>query len=63
MVLVLVLILVLQDWLQGPYVYALYEDYGFDQGDIAMLFICGNVSLDIRRIFFTARTHLSRCLR
>jgi len=34
----------LGDWLQGPYVYALYADYGFDQGDIAMLFICGFLS-------------------
>jgi MFS family permease len=29
------------DWLQGPYVYALYESYGFSQGDIANLFIVG----------------------
>lgn len=39
--LVVYLLAFLGDWLQGPYVYALYEDYGFDQGDIAMLFICG----------------------
>lgn len=29
------------DWLQGPYVYALYESYGFTQGDNAMLFTAG----------------------
>jgi MFS family permease len=29
------------DWLQGPYIYALYEDYGFGKSDIALLFICG----------------------
>jgi len=29
------------DWLQGPYVYALYDEYGFDQGDIAVLFVAG----------------------
>lgn len=29
------------DWLQGPYVYALYEAYGFSRSDNAMLFICG----------------------
>jgi len=29
------------DWLQGPYVYALYQYYGFTQGDIARLFIAG----------------------
>lgn len=30
-----------QDWLQGPYVYALYDSYGFDSEDIAILFIMG----------------------
>ena len=29
------------DWLQGPYVYALYDSYGFDRGAIAKLFIAG----------------------
>jgi len=29
------------DWLQGPYVYALYEAYGFVKQDIALLFIAG----------------------
>ena len=29
------------DWLQGPYVYALYEHYGFSRGDIGRLFIAG----------------------
>jgi len=29
------------DWLQGPYVYALYEAYGFGMGDIAKLFVAG----------------------
>ena len=29
------------DWLQGPYVYALYADYGFDQHEIAQLFVAG----------------------
>ena len=29
------------DWLQGPYVYALYEAYGFGRGDIGRLFIAG----------------------
>lgn len=29
------------DWLQGPYIYALYESYGFEKGDIALLFIAG----------------------
>jgi len=29
------------DWLQGPYVYALYEAYGFPREDIARLFVTG----------------------
>lgn len=29
------------DWLQGPYVYALYQYYGFDVKDIGRLFIAG----------------------
>ncbi|KAG2555272.1 hypothetical protein PVAP13_9KG566200 [Panicum virgatum] len=29
------------DWLQGPYVYYLYRQYGFDKGDIGRLFIAG----------------------
>jgi len=29
------------DWLQGPYVYALYESYGFSENDIACLFVAG----------------------
>uniref|UniRef100_A0A7S2JQG3 Molybdate-anion transporter n=1 Tax=Cyanoptyche gloeocystis TaxID=77922 RepID=A0A7S2JQG3_9EUKA len=29
------------DWLQGPYVYALYEKYGYQEGDIGKLFIMG----------------------
>lgn len=29
------------DWLQGPYVYALYSHYGYDKADIGKLFIAG----------------------
>lgn len=29
------------DWLQGPYVYALYSDYHFSQHEIAQLFVAG----------------------
>jgi len=32
------------DWLQGPYVYALYSDYGFNRSDIGVLFIGGFLS-------------------
>jgi MFS family permease len=35
------LLAVLSDWLQGPYVYALYDAYGFSQHDIAILFVAG----------------------
>jgi predicted MFS family arabinose efflux permease len=31
----------LSDWLQGPYVYALYSEYGFEQHHIAQLFVAG----------------------
>lgn len=29
------------DWLQGPYVYALYQHYGYEVKDIGRLFIAG----------------------
>lgn len=32
------------DWLQGPYVYELYVSYGFNQQQIAELFVCGFAS-------------------
>ena len=35
------LIMMAADWLQGPYVYALYSHYGFSIGQIALLFIVG----------------------
>jgi MFS family permease len=35
------LIMMAADWLQGPYVYALYSHYGFSIGEIALLFIIG----------------------
>jgi len=39
--LVVYLLAVLSDWLQGPYVYALYDDYGYNQHMIAVLFVAG----------------------
>jgi MFS transporter, MFS domain-containing protein family, molybdate-anion transporter len=39
--LVVYLIMLMADWLQGPYVYALYQQYGFSKGDIGILFIVG----------------------
>jgi len=35
------LLMMMADWLQGPYVYALYAAYGFSKGDIGVLFIAG----------------------
>ncbi|GAM17291.1 hypothetical protein SAMD00019534_004660, partial [Acytostelium subglobosum LB1] len=32
------------DWMQGPYVYALYKSYGFAMSDIAILFVSGFLS-------------------
>jgi MFS transporter, MFS domain-containing protein family, molybdate-anion transporter len=32
------------DWLQGPYVYELYVSYGFSRSQIAELFVCGFAS-------------------
>ena len=29
------------DWMQGPYVYALYEHYGMSTYDINVLFVAG----------------------
>lgn len=29
------------DWIQGPYIYALYETYGLSKSDIAVLFLSG----------------------
>ena len=35
------LLATLSDWLQGPYVYALYDAYGYSQHAIAILFVAG----------------------
>jgi len=34
-------LVMLGDWLQGPYVYALYDAYGYSQHDNAVLFVVG----------------------
>lgn len=34
-------LLMMADWLQGPYVYVLYESYGFTEQQIAQLFVGG----------------------
>ncbi|KAG0287859.1 Molybdate-anion transporter [Linnemannia gamsii] len=38
------LTVMMSDWLQGPYLYALYHSYNFSMYDIAVLFITGFVS-------------------
>jgi MFS family permease len=35
------LLATISDWLQGPFVYALYTDYGFKKIEIAQLFVAG----------------------
>uniref|UniRef100_A0A1B6KYB1 Molybdate-anion transporter n=1 Tax=Graphocephala atropunctata TaxID=36148 RepID=A0A1B6KYB1_9HEMI len=32
------------DWLQGPYIYKLYSDYGYEEEEIAVLYIAGFAS-------------------
>jgi predicted MFS family arabinose efflux permease len=40
--LIVYLLATLSDWMQGPYVYALYQNgYGYEQHDIAVLFVAG----------------------
>lgn len=36
---VVYLTMMMADWLQGPYVYALYDHYGFSKGQIGQLFM------------------------
>jgi MFS family permease len=42
--LIVFLLAMFSDWLQGPYVYELYVSYGFSQAQIAELFVCGFAS-------------------
>src|SRR6185436_846875 len=42
--LIVFLLAMFSDWLQGPYVYELYVSYGFSQVQIAELFVCGFAS-------------------
>lgn len=36
------------DWLQGPYVYAVYSAYGFSERDIKILFVAGFASSKLK---------------
>jgi MFS family permease len=42
--LIVFMLAMFSDWLQGPYVYELYVSYGFSQSQIAELFVCGFAS-------------------
>jgi len=44
------------DWIQGPYLYKIYEDLGLNQYEIAILFISGYVSAAIFGFFVGAAT-------
>lgn len=50
--LVVYLLCAYSDWLKGPYVYALYESYGFDTQQIALLFVGGFLSSLVFGTFF-----------
>jgi len=50
--LVVYLIMTGADWIQGAYVYALYEHYGFERGEIGQLFVCGFGSSLVFGTFF-----------
>ena len=45
------LLATMSDWLQGPYVYALYSDYGYSQHEIAILFVAGFGSSEYSNIY------------
>lgn len=47
------LLATLSDWLQGPYVYALYAAYGFSSHQIAVLFVAGFGSSKYLKFFHT----------
>ena len=46
------LLATMSDWLQGPYVYALYADYGYEQHEIAILFVAGFGSSKLRYYYY-----------
>ncbi|CAG8459669.1 13211_t:CDS:2 [Rhizophagus irregularis] len=45
--LIVYLLVMTGDWLQGPYVYAIYKSYGFDLKQQAILFVTGFLSSGI----------------
>ena len=53
------LLMMAGDWLQGPYMYALYDAYGFKHEEIAALFVAGFISAREAIIFRRGRSNLS----
>ncbi len=45
------LLVVLGDWLQGPYLYRLYHYYGYQETQVAIIYVCGMIS---SALFFPA---------
>ena len=46
------LVVLLGDWLQGPYMYKLYHFYGFEEDQVAVIYVCGILS---SALFFPAK--------
>lgn len=46
------LLVLLGDWLQGPYLYRLYHYYGFQETQVAVIYVCGLIS---SAVFFPAK--------
>lgn len=42
----------MSDWLQGPYIYALYSSFGYSVQEIAILFVVGFLSSALFGTFF-----------
>ena len=51
------LLMMAGDWLQGPYMYALYDAYGFKHEEIAALFVAGFFSADVKFHYVEYRGH------
>lgn len=50
------LLVVLGDWLQGPYLYRLYHYYGYVETQVAIIYVCGIIS---SAVFFPAKDVIS----
>ena len=52
----LYLLVVLGDWLQGPYLYRLYHYYDFVETQVAIIYVCGMIS---SALFFPAKDFIA----